>query len=195
MRPDSSRGHHVLNRVLNRGQGGSAAVERCLQVRAERDGMGHEVGPSRRHGAREVPAAAVADDRHSAARPRVKGGDAPLHALARPLRVVGVQDKVADRWAVPNSPQPTGERAERVWSPPPKPGARTHAAPVAPGSAFRSAPWPRWSATPGSTPDRGHRGIGRARYRRPRAQTPSPSASRACCGRPASPRAGGSRDP
>lgn len=89
-------------------------MEHCLQVRAERDGMGHEVGPSRRHGAREAPAAAVADDRHSAARPRVKGGDAPLHALARPLRAVGVQDKVADRWALPNSPQPTGERAERV---------------------------------------------------------------------------------
>ena len=89
-------------------------MEHPLQVRAERDGVRHELGPARRHRAREVPAAAVADDRHAAARPRVEGGDAPLHALERPLRAVGVEDEAADRRTVAEPPQPAGERGQRV---------------------------------------------------------------------------------
>jgi hypothetical protein len=68
-------------RALNGGQGRHAAVEHRLQVRAERDGVRHKVGPPGRGRAREVSAAAVADDR------RTRGSDTPalLSAAAQRL--------------------------------------------------------------------------------------------------------------
>ena len=101
-------------RALDGGERQRAAVEHRLQVGTQGHGVRHEVGPAGRDRPREVPAAAVADDRDSPLRGRVECVDAPLDSLERALRAVRVGDEAADGGAVADPPQPPRQGRERV---------------------------------------------------------------------------------
>ena len=94
-RPAAAQRGDAAARRDHRDLGRHADAEHALEVGAVRDGVRDAVGAAGRERAREVPAAAVPDQRDAPAVTAVELLDAPLDALERAVRAVDVGDEAA----------------------------------------------------------------------------------------------------